>query len=853
MNRVVRSACCALLVLVGGWAAPAQELDPGTLKLSSSEQRQRIARLDEPAREFLRVARPIMAPAELDAFLLIDDDEERSKAISRFWKEHAGGLDGEAWRRDYLDRFSESSSMFESLESDRAQIYLLRGRPSAMMPVPCPDFFKQIEVWTYETFPGIEGKVHLLFYKNREGSPFTLLTPIEEDHRTLDETVLSDKGKRLGPVPIILGIPDRPSEEPRPMALDCPGGREALAALSLMKSSPERVEDLLDRSFHPRRRDSSVRTVKLESGDRGNVPLRAEVSYPGKRGGRTVTMIRLAIGRDELVARSEDDRELYALRVRGELSDDRGVADRFRYDYELPGGDVDELEVVIERFLPPYDYELTLHVQDEESSSEGLLSIPIEVPYIDPLERSTVAGERTAVRAEMEQQFRRGESSIRIVPLGQGFFTGPQRFDTLLTGEEISSVDFFVDDRKVMSKRTAPYTLELDLGEIPIPTKVRVVARNGDGRIIAGDQLVVNGGSDPFRVRIVTPRVSHGLSGETRVEVAVNVPSNHELESVELYLNDERVATGYESTLVYVVDVPSESQTTFIRAVATLDDETGSTAEDVVLLNAPEMLEQVDVRLVELPTTVVQGRDFVSDLTARDFEVLDEGKRVEIERFEYVRDLPLSIGMAMDSSGSMQPRMAQALQTGARFFQRVMRPGDRAFLLAFNDEPRLVQEWTDSLGDLAAGLATLEASEMTAMYDAVIHSLYNFQGLRGQKALVLLSDGQDTASKFSFDQVLEYSRRSGIPIYTIGLGIRRDDVETRAKLVRLAKETGAESYMIEVPGALSDIYDEIEVQLRSQYILGFYPSQEAREAGEWRKIEVKVENGKARTVHGYYP
>jgi Ca-activated chloride channel homolog len=273
----------------------------------------------------------------------------------------------------------------------------------------------------------------------------------------------------------------------------------------------------------------------------------------------------------------------------------------------------------------------------------------------------------------------------------------------------------------------------------------------------------------------------------------------------------------------------------------------------VILINAPEMLEEVDVRLVELPTTVLHRGRVIDDLPPSAFSVLDRGEPVVIEKFEYVRDLPLSIGMAVDASGSMRTRMTQALQTGAQFFERVLRPGDRAFVVAFEDEPWLVQEWSDSLADLTAALSSLEPGNMTALYDAVIHSLYNFQGLQGQKALVLVSDGHDTVSRFTFDQALEYARRSGIPIYSIGIAIPRDDIETRAKLKRLSDETGGDSYFIDAVGRLAGIYERIERELRSQYILGFYPSAAARESGEWRTVEVRVDQGSAKTLRGYYP
>src|SRR5687767_13956205 len=104
--------------------------------------------------------------------------------------------------------------------------------------------------------------------------------------------------------------------------------------------------------------------------------------------------------------------------------------------------------------------------------------------------------------------------------------------------------------------------------------------------------------------------------------------------------------------------------------------------------------------------------------------------------------------MVVDTSGSMQFHMEEALNARATFFQKVLKKGDKAFLLAFDEKPEMVQSWSSKLADMHAGLAKLRSQETTALYDAVVEALYNFQSVRGQKALVLISDGKDTASKY---------------------------------------------------------------------------------------------------------
>jgi Ca-activated chloride channel family protein len=197
--------------------------------------------------------------------------------------------------------------------------------------------------------------------------------------------------------------------------------------------------------------------------------------------------------------------------------------------------------------------------------------------------------------------------------------------------------------------------------------------------------------------------------------------------------------------------------------------------------------------------------------------------------------------------------MDEAQKAGAQFFEKVMRRGDKGFLVAFDTEPQVVQKWSTKVADLHAGLAKLRAEESTALYDAIVYALYNFHGIRGQKALIVISDGKDTASKFTFDQALEYARRAAVPVYGIGIGIRGNEVDVRYKLSRLAAETGGSTYYIEQARDLQRVYGEIQDELRSQYILGFYPAPDVKPGSKWREVTVQVTEGKAKTIKGYFP
>jgi VWFA-related protein len=201
----------------------------------------------------------------------------------------------------------------------------------------------------------------------------------------------------------------------------------------------------------------------------------------------------------------------------------------------------------------------------------------------------------------------------------------------------------------------------------------------------------------------------------------------------------------------------------------------------------------------------------------------------------------------------MRDRLAQAQRAGAEFFQKVLKAGDQAFILGFDRQAQMLRPWSREPAELITALSSIRAEEMTALYDAIISALYQFQGVRGQRALVLISDGRDTASRFSWDQALEYSKRAGVPLYVIGLGISGISIDVRPRLAQLAAETGGTAFFINDPTELGSIYQQIETELRSQYLLAFYPAADAKPGGEWRPIRVQVQGANAKTTRGYYP
>ena len=142
-----------------------------------------------------------------------------------------------------------------------------------------------------------------------------------------------------------------------------------------------------------------------------------------------------------------------------------------------------------------------------------------------------------------------------------------------------------------------------------------------------------------------------------------------------------------------------------------------------------------------------------------------------------------------------------------------IRPRDRACVITFNETPRLATEFTNDLTRLGGGLAGLTAERSTALYDSLMFGLYYFKGIKGQKALIVLSDGQDRKSESTFEQVLDFARSSGVTMYTIGFKLGKGGKVSRGRLAQMAEETGGQAFFVQSTEELGRIYDAIQKDL----------------------------------------
>jgi VWFA-related protein len=270
------------------------------------------------------------------------------------------------------------------------------------------------------------------------------------------------------------------------------------------------------------------------------------------------------------------------------------------------------------------------------------------------------------------------------------------------------------------------------------------------------------------------------------------------------------------------------------------------------------------IEIINLSLSVTDARsNFVTDLQQGDFAVFEDGIRQELSLFTH-ENLPISLVLMLDTSASMEDKLPTA-QAAAIRFTKTLRTQDVAQVVQFNDRSTTLQAFTNDQAALEAAIRRTEAAGPTALHNALYVALKDLsrdkdpRELR-RRAVVLLSDGEDTASLVSDEQVLELARKSEINIYAISLRAKRPQERGQAfsqaeYLVNaLTRDTGGHAYFPTSIDELDSVYDRIAEELRTLYSVG-YVSSNARRDGKWRRIVVRVPEREGITIRhklGYY-
>ena len=273
----------------------------------------------------------------------------------------------------------------------------------------------------------------------------------------------------------------------------------------------------------------------------------------------------------------------------------------------------------------------------------------------------------------------------------------------------------------------------------------------------------------------------------------------------------------------------------------------------------PTLSVSVD-RVNVLFTVTAKGGKLVTNLTKNDFQVFEDGALQDISNFSKEDDLPLNIGLLVDTSGSVWNKLRFEREAAAKFFRSTLRPGqDKAFVMAFDSGAELLQDYTDNPDTLRHAVEHMIAGGSTSLYDAVSQAAaHKIEGQGARRVLIVLSDGFDNASHIDLAGALETVQKNDVVIYAISTNrteglMLQDPGPGDANLSQLAAETGGRAFFPKRLEDLGRVFQRIGEELRAQYSLAYGPTNMRRD-GTYRKIVI-VPSHKGYSVrcrHGYF-
>ncbi len=286
---------------------------------------------------------------------------------------------------------------------------------------------------------------------------------------------------------------------------------------------------------------------------------------------------------------------------------------------------------------------------------------------------------------------------------------------------------------------------------------------------------------------------------------------------------------------------------------------------------------KVEVNVVNVFFTVRNHGGLVGNLTKDDFTVFEDGKEQKVTYFTRETDLPFTMGLLIDVSPSQENLVEIEKDAASQFFGSVLRAKDLAFLISFGGDTDLLQDYTSSPKLLRAGLNGLKVNASvnglhpgpvptiynpkgTVLYDAVYLAAHDeLHGQVGRKALILVTDGQDEGSHYKIQEAIEQAQKADAIIYSIeyvdydlyrsyGMSYGGDSA-----LSRMSSETGGRVFRVDRKHPLTEAFQQIQDEMRSQYAIAYTPTNSARD-GSYRKIEIRTPNkdNKVQSRKGYY-
>ena len=349
-----------------------------------------------------------------------------------------------------------------------------------------------------------------------------------------------------------------------------------------------------------------------------------------------------------------------------------------------------------------------------------------------------------------------------------------------------------------------------------------------------------------FSVKITEPINDAFVLGKTKIAATVKAESAADIDRVEFTVNNKVIFVDREAPYEVNYDFGEDSKSWVVRAVAWHRD--GISVTDTIVTRKLTIGYVEEVNRVILWATVSTKKDtFVTGLQKEDFRVFEQGVEQEIAEF-WPEDRPIALALLLDSSGSMRDAIKD-VHVAAAGFVDTLTEKDSALVIDFDDKVFLLEELTSDRAKLREAVSSTEALGGTAIYDAIHAAYRKLRGIDGRKAIVLLSDGDDTESLTPLARVMEEAKSEGILVYAIGLGpgVRK------GFLSDIAEVTGGRAYFVSKAEDLAETYQKIAEELRKQYYLT-YSSKNTVFDGRYIEVRVATKNSdyEVRSRRGYF-
>jgi VWFA-related protein len=414
---------------------------------------------------------------------------------------------------------------------------------------------------------------------------------------------------------------------------------------------------------------------------------------------------------------------------------------------------------------------------------------------------------------------------------------------TVRPGVENAKVSINVDGQQIADSLRAPYRVIVDFGPAAVQHKISVTVIAPNGRRVQWHETI-NQGHLPLGLKV------RAVDLATRLfEAQATAPIDDPIATVDLWEDAKIVATKTEPPYRFTI---SEASVLAGFVQVTAKTKSGEEVADFWSSAGEVHTESIQVRTVPIFVSVVDQHGAALDNIDRSlFRILDNDSETKIVEFGKAFDQPISIALLVDSSASMTETMSSVAKAANEFAQRTLKPGDRCSVTAIQEVPRRRLTLSEDAEQVKNALQSLKPSGQTALYDAISSAVRELKDEKRRRAIVVLTDGADTSSIASSEDIDGVLREAGIPLYAIayesGMDGRNLDL-----LKYLTGQTGG-FVAVATQQNLQAKYHEIEKDLRAQFAIQYQVTDYAK-PNEWRRVRVTLNSPKltARTIRGYF-